>query len=195
MKRCKLNVFEVDNTKRNRGIMASHNLGIDEMRRNDSEWLIIMSAALRFGLSTGGLDFIEQLERHKGHQVIEAAGVYGWHLIAFHRDTIETVGRWDTNFSPYGFDDIDYSIRFQLAFGATGQLWHKVPVNVRDTGMAHSIKRGRIDAPAGPLIEYFRAKWGRHPGAWQEPHYEHPFNDASRSLKYWPAAWGDTWDR
>jgi hypothetical protein len=195
MKRCKLDVFEVDNTTTNRGVMRSHNLGIDEMKRAGSEWLVIMSAALRFDQDTGGRDFIEQLAQHEGHHVIEAAGVYGWHLIAFHCDTIERIGRWDANFSPYGFDDIDLSVRYQLAYQKTGQLWDKVPVKVADTGMAHSIKLANVQADAAPLIEYFRAKWGRHPGSWQEPTYEHPFNDPGNPVQFWPAVEDDSWDR
>lgn len=195
MKRCKLDVFEVDNTKHNRGIMCSHNLAIDEMKRAGSEWLIVMSAALRFDRDIGGRDFLDQLAARQGHRVVEADGVFGWHLIAFHRDTIEAVGRWDANYSPYGFDDIDYSLRYQLVFGGHGQLWDKAPVKVRDAGMAHSIKRARVEAAALPRIDYFRQKWGRHPGMWREPNYAHPFNDPTKSVKYWPDAWGDSWDR
>lgn len=195
MRRCRLDVLEIDNTVTNRGIMCSHNLGIDEMRRTGSEWLIVMSAALRFDPSTGGLDFIEQLDRHEGQHVVEASGVYGWHLIAFHRSTLDAIGRWDANFTPYGFDDIDMSLRYQLAFNKGGRLWPKVPVKVRDAGMAHGLRRGKVKADAAPLIAYFQSKWGRHPGAWQQPNYEHPFNDASKPIQYWPDAEGDTWDR
>lgn len=195
MRRCRLDVLEIDNTETNRGVMCSHNLGIDEMRRAGSEWLIVMSAALRFDKGTGGLDFIERLDEHAGHRVVEAAGVYGWHLIAFHRSTLERIGRWDANFSPYGFDDIDMSVRYQLAFGSGGQLWDKVPVAVRDVGMAHSLKLGKVSADALPRIAYFQSKWGRHPGASDQPTYEHPFNDTTKPIQYWPAAGGDSWDR
>lgn len=194
MRRCKLDVYEVDNTERNLGIMRSHNLGIDRMRADGTEWLIVLSAALRFG-KPGGLDFLEQLDAHDGHHVVEAAGVYGWHLIAFHRDTLDHIGRWDPNFSPYGFCDIDMSLRYQAAYNGSGQLWDKVPVNVRDAGMAHSLKLANVQADAAPRIDYFVRKWGRHPGASHLAAYERPFNNPGHSIGYWPPPEeGDRWD-
>lgn len=115
METCRLDVFEVDNSRRNLGIMRSHNLGIDRMREDGTEWLVVMSAALRFG-PAGGLDLIDHLDHMTGHGVVEAAEVYGWHLIAFRRDIFDAIGKWDPNFSPYGFDDIDLSVRYRLAF-------------------------------------------------------------------------------
>jgi hypothetical protein len=190
---CRLNVYEVDNSEHNIGIMRATNLGIDQMRVNGTEWLVVMSAALRFG-PAGGLDFIDHLDRMDGHRVVEAAGVFGWHLIAFHCDTIAAVGKWDPNYSPYGFDDLDLSVRYQLVYGNGGQLWDKVPVDVADAGMGHSVRQGRVVAPAEPRIVYFEKKWGRHPGAWQEPTYEHPFDNADNPVGYWPEFEGERWD-
>lgn len=194
MATCRLDVFEVDNSELNLGIMVAHNLGLDRMREVGADWLIVMSAALRFGLP-GGLDFVAALDRMEGHRVVEAAGVYGWHLIAFHRSTLDAIGRWDENLSPYGFDDLDLSVRYQLVFGNNGQLWDKVPVDVRDEGMAHSLKLGGVDAPAEPRIRYWQDKWGRHPGASDQPTYEHPFNDPDNPVGYWPTTpHGSRWD-
>jgi hypothetical protein len=192
MKTCRLDVYEVDNRQVNRGVMRSHNLGVDHMREHGNEWLVIMSAALRFG-PAGGLDFIDQLDSMNGHQVVESAGVYGWHLIAFHRSTLDVIGRWDPNFSPYGFDDLDMSVRYQLAFGVGGQLWDKVPVDVKDAGMGHSIKRANVAAPAQPLIDYFMAKWGRHPSASDRRTYRRPFNDSTNPIGFWPEYEGEAW--
>src|ERR1700728_642922 len=61
MKACKLDVFEVDNSAENLGIMRSHNLAIDKMIAENADLLIVMSAAIRFG-EKGGLDFVEQLD-------------------------------------------------------------------------------------------------------------------------------------
>lgn len=190
---CRLDVFEVDNSERNLGVMRSHNLGIDRMRDDGTEWLVVLSAALRFG-PAGGLDFVDHLDRKAGHRAVEAADVFGWHLIAFHRSTIDAIGRWDPNFSPYGFDDIDLSVRYQLAFGNGGQLWDKVPVDVMDAGMGHSIKLAGVDAPAEPRIDYFRRKWGRHPGDGHLPTYQHPFGDEANPVGYWPEFEGERWD-
>lgn len=180
-------VLMVDNTIMNRGIMRAHNMGIDKMVRDDTDWLIVLSAAIRFG-KPGGLDFIKQLDKHADYHVIEAAGVFGWHLIAFARHTIETIGRWDENFTPYGYDDIDYSLRFQRAFGIDGrmsELWIKVPVDVQDAGMAHGLNLANVKSDPNPKIFYFNQKWGRHPDHSWVLAYQHPWNDPSIPLTYW----------
>jgi hypothetical protein len=187
------NVLMVDNTVNNLGIMRAHNMGIDKMRRDDTDWLIVLSAAIRFG-EPGGLDFINQLETHPGYQIIEAEEVFGWHLIAFSRETIETVGRWDENFTPYGFDDLDYSLRWQRAFGMhlqQGQnsepgIWTKEPVELSDMGMGHGLNIAGVDSPPGPKIFYFHQKWGRHPSSSSQNAFDHPWNDPANSIRYWP---------
>ena len=177
----------VDNTVDNIGIMAAHNIGYRKAIAADADWLVIVSAAIRFGLP-GGDDFLHALDTWPNHRVIEAAGVNGWHLIAFRRDVLEAVGGWDENFTPYGFDDIDYSIRFQLAYGQNGmsQMWEKVVIKVTDMGMAHSVHLAGLVSDANPKIDYFMRKWGRHPGASTVPYFPHPFNDPSKGLDYWP---------
>lgn len=195
LKNCKLsNLFLIDNTSVNRGIMKSHNMGIDKMMQDGSDWLIILSAAVRFG-EKGGLDFIEQLEK-TSDLVLEAAGVFGWHFIAFHRDVILNVGRWDENFTPYGYDDLDYSWRIQLAFNMQQgiQLWSKAIVDVKDTTMAHSIHLGKIVTQPEPVLrEYWLRKWGSDAPI---PTYRVPFNNEAFPVHYWPDAKnGGKWNK
>lgn len=183
----------IDNTVNNRGIMRSHNIGVDIMNAAGADWLVIVSAALRFGRA-GGQDFIETLGMMKAYDVVEAAGVYGWHLIAFHAATLDRVGYWDENFSPYGFDDLDLAWRIQLAFGAPhgkvllgGRMprWEKIPVDVIDTGMAHSVKlKPALVATADPdkQLAYYERKWGGRSGS---EIFHHPFNDPSKPISYW----------
>lgn len=187
-------VLWVDNTVHNIGIMASHNRGIDRMRDTGADWLVVMSAAIRFG-APGGVDFIAALEDRPDHHVVEAEGVFGWHLIAFHRRTLDAAGRWDENFSPYGFDDLDMSLRIQRAFGLYGRLWQKVVIDVSDVGMGHSVRLCGVRAETDDLIGYFRWKWGRHPGESDVPAYDMPFNDPAHAVNYWPQAPnGGRWD-
>lgn len=192
-------VLFVDNTETNLGIMRSHNLGIDRMLEVGAEWLVVLGASLRFG-APGGLDFIDQLDAHADHDVLEGPcwtpdshgqGVYGWHLIAFRRSTINAVGRWDENFSPYGFCDLDMSLRIQRALSIPAEkrpYWIKVPCDVRDEGMAHGIHLSGVSTDTNDLIAYFEWKWGRHPGASTVPAYEHPFNDSANPVWFWPDA-------
>lgn len=188
METCKLEVFEVDNTVNNIGIMRAHNQGIFEMRKQNADWLIVVSAAIRFG-ERGGLDFIEALDNRHDHDVVEAAGVNGWHLIAFHKRLLDKVGLWDENLSPYSYCDIDISLRIQKAKKIEGKypLWEKADgIDVKDAGMAHGIKMAGVKASAHPRIEYMKRKWGSHPDHHEEPKFDHPFNDKTKPVSWWP---------
>lgn len=212
MATCKIpqdNILAIDNTDpaTNLGVMASHNKGVDFMRERGADWLIVISPAIRFG-EKGGLDFIEILEQHPGYHVIHGASaeveggkqsdpdgggvnkVYGWHLVAFSRECLDAVGRWDENFTPYGFDDIDLSLRIRKHFKESTK-WDTYPCDVTDTRMSHSlhfVPNVVGEADSGPRIMYFVEKWGRHPGAWQWDGWDHPFNNPEHDIKYWPPA-------
>lgn len=204
MKTCKLEVLEIDNSYKNLGIMRSHNIGIDKMREENADWLIVMSAAIRFG-ETGGLDFIAQLDPEficigaadkKKWDNEAQVGIFGWHLIAFSRECIEKVGKWDANFSPYGWDDIDYSIRMQKAFPDPeySRRTKKVSVDVSDTIMAHSINLAGVRTDNNHHVEYIKKKWNYDVGG-DNPltkMYDHPFRDSAKSLSWWPTYEGSS---
>jgi len=190
---CKLDVMEVDNSEVNRGIMRSHNLGIDEMRRVGADWLIVLGAAVRFG-PNGGLDFVHALHQsHAEAHVVNAVGLFGWHMIAFRRDVIEAVGRWDENFTPYGYDDNDMAIRIHKAM-PDANWWGVTGLEIADTIMGHSIKLAGLDSPAPPRLAYFVEKWGIAPGPPFEEFYDHPWNDATNPIGFWPPINGAVWD-
>ena len=220
MATCKIpreNMLCIDNTtpEKNIGCMASHNRGIDFMKERNADWLIVISPAIRFG-KEGGLDFIRILEEHPGYHVIHGASanveggkqadpkggginkVFGWHLMGINKTVFEAIGRYDENFTPYGFDDIDLSLRIRKYF-KEGTKWDTFPCDVTDTRMSHSLHfvPGVVgEASSVPRIAYFVEKWGRHPGAWQWDGWEHPFNNPEHDLKYWPpapngGAWND----
>lgn len=177
------------------GIMAAHNRGIDFMREIGAKWLIVMSAGIRFG-EPGGQDFIEILEQHPELLVINGSGInletgermaMGYHLTAFKAEVFSGIGRWDENFTPYGFDDIDLMLRMKKYFGSEYKV-DTYPVDMEHVSRSHSIELGKVIAPSEPRIQYFTEKWGRHPGAWQWDGWAYPFNDESHSLKYWPPA-------
>lgn len=216
---CKIpadNILVIDNStpEQNIGVMASHNRGVDFMRERKADWLIVISPAIRFG-EAGGLDFLEILKQHPNYHVIHGASqnvkggkqadpngggknaVFGWHLVAFNRVTLEAIGRWDENFTPYGFDDIDLSLRIRKHF-KENTLWDTYPCDVTDTRMSHSlhfVPEVVGEAASDPRILYFCKKWGRHPGAWQWDGWEHPFNNPEHDLRYFPPAPnGGKWD-
>lgn len=185
----------------NIGIMHAHNQGIDFMKRTGADWLIVMSAGIRFG-EAGGLDFIKLLEEHNDLHVINGAGVnletgevmaMGYHLTAFKADVFSTIGRWDENFTPYGFDDIDLMLRMKKGYQGALRA-DTFPVDMQHVSRSHSIEFGGVVAPSAPRIMYFVEKWGRHPGAYQWDGWLHPFNNEEHSIKYWPEFRGNKYD-
>lgn len=187
------------------GIMKAHNMGIGLMKTMGANWLIVMSASIRFG-EQGGLDFIKLLEEHQDLHVINGAGrvtfegeeeqviAMGYHLTAFKREVFDGIGRWDENFTPYGFDDIDLMLRMKKYFGNQLRI-DTFPVDMEHVSRSHSIQLAKVEAPSAPRIAYFVEKWGRHPGAWQWDGWAYPFNDPKNSIAYWPpAANGGKWD-
>lgn len=122
---CKLdNLLVVDNTTHNRGVAASWNLGIREMYERGADWLIIVSAGVRFG-EPGGLDLVAEMGRHPGALAVEAgvwrwnadgtgAEGFGWHLVAMHRRLFDNVGLFDENFYPAYWEDNDFGYRVKL---------------------------------------------------------------------------------
>lgn len=180
------------------GIMKAHNMGIDFMREKGADWLVVMSAGIRFG-EKGGLDFIDLLDQHSSLHVINGAGkvtfdgeeeqviAMGYHLTAFKADVFSGIGRWDENFTPYGFDDIDIMLRMKKYFGDQLKA-DTFPVDMRHVSRSHSIQLAGVIAPSDTRIAYFVEKWGRHPGAWQWDGYAYPFNNPAYNLSFWPPA-------
>jgi hypothetical protein len=177
--------LRIDNTAHNLGIQRSVNHGIDKMFRDDSEWLIYMSATMRFGYF-GGLDFIEHLSDNN-MDVVEAYGPDsspGWHCVAFSRSAIEKAGRWDENFYPAQYDDLDYSVRVNKCYMIP--QWSKAQIDCFDAGTAHSTRKAGVHVPATSHIFYFQQKWGRHPDRPGGTH-DRPWNDKDNPVGYWPS--------
>lgn len=170
----------VDNTETNIGVGASWNRGIGRMNRQGADWLVIVSAASRFG-APGGDDFLAELDAHPDAVAIEAGHGIGWHLIAFPRSTIEVVGRFDENFFAYE-EDIDYGRRISLALLREPPYWSKVSVDVSIAGFSHGVDLGgvRIDNHR-QCAYYYAEKWNGPKGAEK---YDLPFGD--KPIGYWP---------
>lgn len=161
---CKLsNILVVDNTVENRGVAASWNLGIDYMVTENAEWLIILSAGVRFG-DLGGQEFIIALDAYPTAKVIEGSWGLGWHLIAFRREIFDKVGRFDEAFHPAYFEDNDFAYRIKLAYNLHPPYWPKVDVDAWVRSFAHGERYGGVQADGGALLRYYTDKWGGPPG-------------------------------
>lgn len=205
------NVNFIDNTDQNRGVAGSWNMGIEMMKERHADWLIIMSAAMRMG-KEGGLDMIEQLDKHPDAHIVNFAnrlvpegqfkrgespgvesGMFSWHCCAISRKVVDEVGKFDANFYPIYFEDIDYDLRVEKAFG--DQIDRPiVHIYANSASTAHAITLAGVKSESTPLIAYFAEKWGKHPSATEINSYDRPFNNPKNSLAFWPPAHGDMWN-
>lgn len=180
---CKFeNILVVDNTVKNLGVAASWNKGIDYMHKINADWLILMSASMRFG-PPGGLDFIEHLEQNPDAHAIAATDIKGgWHLIALSRKTIDTCGRFDQNFYPAELEDIDYATRMLKAFPDFNHP--KFGIEAYCKSVAHGrLLAGVIKYDNHDFrVKYILKKWGDI----SNPLWDYPFNDPKNPLTYWP---------
>lgn len=185
MATCKMdNVIIVDNTVENKGVPASWNVGLREMKDNDLDWCVFLSAGMRFGPS-GGLDFAAVLDAHNGcdpeeFPFIESSNGLGWHFIAVHNKTVDAIGYLDENYSPGYYEDNDYAYRSFLWRGRFG--WLKIPVDARMEMVAHGLKFGKVSYNTGQLDRYI-AKWGGEPS---KETFVTPFGNPELSIKDCP---------
>jgi len=215
-------LYAINNTEDNLGVAESWNMGIDFMRERDADWLIVMSAAIRFGES-GGLDMIQQLEAHPEAHVVHFGtkdikeqhyvrgfgpsydeGNLGWHLTAIRRDVIERVGYFDPNFYPSYFEDVDYDLRINQSYNIYNEEtwsyddpleWLILPVDAHGTTMRHAVELAGVKTPVNDLIAYFATKHGVHPAALKQlGSYDNPFNEEDKSVKFFPPNRGRTWN-
>lgn len=150
----------------NAGVAGSWNVGRDAVLSSEADWLIVLSAAVRFGRE-GMRDFLRALDACPTELVLEADRGLGWHVIAFSREVLEKIGPFDPIFFPAYSEDLDYSIRFQRAYdcdthapGWVGPLWPKVPVDASLIEIAHGIKRGGVTVDLAGMHALLDAKWG-----------------------------------
>lgn len=169
-----LSLVVVDNTIENIGVSASWNLGIDRMFDTDADWLVILSAAMRFG-TRGGSDFIEEMEKHPDAIAVEAGHGLGWHCIGFPRSTIERVGRFDPVFPAY-FEDIDYGRRVHLAWPEIEPpYWVKTSnLDLAFAGFSHGVDLAGVEVDNDVLRRAYIKKWGGDKG---EEEFDRPYDD------------------
>lgn len=174
----------IDNTKHNRGVSASWNLGAHRVLDEGRDWLVICSAGMRFA-GRGIATFTDQLALHPTAQAVEAGCDLGWHLIAIHRTTFERVGFFDENFYPAYMEDNDYGRRIILGFGINYiqgvESWPKVIVAATLTSAAHGIEYGGVEGDGNQLNGYYAEKWGGLPS---QERFTLPFN--LHGLDWWP---------
>jgi hypothetical protein len=182
----------VDNTVENLGVAASWNKGIDVMDAHGVDWLVLVSAACRFG-PAGGIDFLDRLDELGASAMsydtdrnravaVEAGHGVGWHLIAFPRWTIEAVGRFDEIFWPAYCEDIDYSYRISRTFDLNPPYWLKTTdIDVSIAGFSHGVDLGKVTVDNDRNHFLYKQKWGGDKG--QET-FDTPYGEPGLSLTH-----------
>lgn len=176
------NIFVVDNTEYNHGVPASWNMGIKEMQAIDADWLVICSAAIRFGAEEG-LDLARWMEVYANREdapFLESDSGLGWHLICVSRWLCEEIGTFDENFYPAYFEDNDFAYRSFLHRGTWG--WPRLPFDAALVSTAHGVQLGGAPKNARRQQMYYEKKWGGSPS---HEHYQTPFNKRGRALSWW----------
>lgn len=158
-------LLTVDNTVTNVGVGAAWNQGLDRVVAEQRDWLVLLSAATRFG-PAGGDDFLVELAIGRPDVVaIEAGHGVGWHLIAFPRWVVEAVGRFDEIFFAY-MEDIDYSRRISLTLGLDPPYWNKTAdLDVSIAGFSHGVDLAKVHVDNYELAWLYERKWGGAKGA------------------------------
>jgi hypothetical protein len=159
----------------NLGVARSWNIGARAVLDEGQEYLIVCSSVMRFGplLHTS---WLAQMERVWGARVIECDG-HSWHLIAFHRTVLETVGLFDENFYPGYVEGIDYGLRLRMLGWEGG--WPRMWVNALSAGVGAHVDM--VSCPWTPLNAYYMDKWGGPKG---EETHTRPWGD--KALGYFP---------
>lgn len=184
-----LKQIEVISPDSNIGVGRSWNIGAQRVLETQADYLVILSATMRF--EDGMFDLEELLKANEYKYGMETQ--FGWHCIAIGRECLEKIGIFDTNFFPAYYEDNDYIRRMELAdihdpMGYSTRL-PKNPIEAHTMGDAHALKSG-VKVNMMACFNYFVEKWGRGPDYSSKENrdkmYKHPFNDERRDLKYFP---------
>lgn len=172
----------VDNSRTNRGVAASWNIGRRIAIERDATHLIVCSESMRFG-PAGGADF------EAGLTGPWTDSTFGWHLVAFETATLADVGAFDENHWPAYLEDTDYLVRLHLA-GYPSPRENTLPhdyvaTDAHHTGTEHTLRAGLVTVDLAALRSYYRAKWGA-----EQPGHAHrtPFGLPDTDWRWWPPA-------
>lgn len=186
------NLLIIDNSKENLGVARSWNIGVKNVITREYDYLVIMSATIRFKDGMRGL--VKLMEENKHPYGLETQ--HGWHLIVLSRKTLETVGLFDENFYPAYYEDSDYIRRMEIlgihnpmVDDNKGGRLPKYDVKAISKGNAHAVKSG-INVNFIACETYFIQKWnGKAEYDSQEKRdklFKHPFGDSTKSIGWFP---------
>ncbi len=177
----------VDNTgETNLGAAGSYNVGARRVLDEGHDWLLTLSATVRFG-PAGGVDMLERLDGVDGRTtwVVEAEMPVGWHWLAWSRPMFERVGIWDEQFHPCYAEDADIAHRIGIAAREAGiadrgdgAWWEVFAADAWIMMQGYSAHMAGIDPSQEDLWASYERKWGGRSGheQWDRPYGSMPLD-------------------
>lgn len=130
----------IDNTQRNLGVAGSWNVGARKVVTERLDWLVVLSAGVRFGPSQGR-DFLAQLPAWDGAWCVEADEGLGWHCFAEDTEVLTDEG-WKLFPSLSGTEQI-----LTLNRHLSEARWGKISqiVSHEFEGVLNELRGGRVN--------------------------------------------------
>lgn len=158
--------------RRNGGVAAAWNIGVDEASRLGAEFVTLCSTSVRFDDGAQGLCRTADYAAENGQWVYGFESLVGWKCITFGMSTFDRVGGFDEEFWPAYFEDNDFIWRLRcdgiLEPRGGDRALRKIPwvgaLQPRVVEDAHAIKHAGVEVRFDQLQEYYEAKWGGPPG-------------------------------
>lgn len=170
--------FEIQYQTENIGIPKAWNLGL----KKGHDWTFIASSSMLFHKP-----FSHILDMVENYDDLMFRTSHDWHFLGIHKKAVETIGYFDENFYPGYFENTDWDYRCYLA-GIYAHTMHPVEATCQAD---HECMTNGLVVNGFKLHDYLTSKWGEDNkeinwgvGHWGS--YQHPFNDPTKTLDYWP---------
>ena len=169
--------IEVQYHPENLGTSMSWNLGI--MR--GAKWTLILSASTRF--PEGGLKkYLEGAENWANE--FGFFSPIGGHCHAVGKSQTKLAGLWDPNFFPGYKEDSSMGHILNRTMSMVGAIPHYSPPGLHIVASAVAVRSSCfLDQRPAQREAYYLAKHGGKEGYEK---FEHPFNDPTKPIQYWP---------
>ena len=170
--------FEIQYQERNIGIPKAWNMGL----KKNYDWTFICSSSMLFNEP-----FSHITDMLKDYDGLMFRTSHDWHLVGIHKDAVEQIGYFDENFYPGYFENTDWDYRCYLK-----GIWrYKMHIVNAICMQEHAAIANGLPINGFLLHDYLTSKWGEDNkdinwgvGHWGS--YQHPFNDPSNGIDYWP---------
>jgi hypothetical protein len=170
--------FEIEYQDENIGVPRAWNIGL----KKGYDWTFIASSSMMFYKN-----FSHVLDMIKDYDKLMFRTGFDWHFLGIHKGAVEKIGYFDENFYPGYFENTDWDYRCYLS-GIYEPKMHVIKAICQGD---HECLTYGLKFNHYKLHDYLTSKWGEDNkeinwgvGHWGS--YQHPFNDSSNPIDYWP---------